>query len=212
MTVRPYNENYQLWDRVKGETQEQYEHFLSYIELPKHRRSIDNAYRVFKNVSLADKSVRAPGFFRKLYSKFDWQRRADAYDRHRQAIVQQASDKKLELKAEIWQDRRIETAEKDWKAAEKLRDRAHLLLDLPVHEEEKFTKDDHTTTIITPQPAANYSRAANMLQKASEIQWNTIYMMAPPLVEDDGFDIDECEDIEEIEARLARLSGRKIQA
>lgn len=70
------------WDRQPGESAAAYAAFCAYYVLPPGERSIDAAYRAIKARQKRD-GKRAPGNWAKWSVRFNWVKRALAYDEYR---------------------------------------------------------------------------------------------------------------------------------
>jgi hypothetical protein len=64
-------------------------------------------------------------------SKFDWRRRASAWDQHLAQIEAEAREKQAQQKAELWERRREQQREEDYQLRQALNKKMNQMLALP---------------------------------------------------------------------------------
>lgn len=95
---------YDLWERQASESPKAFSAFLTYREMPPAERSLAAAYRL----ATGDPTKRKlSGQWRRWAAKHQWQERALAFDRHRDALRQTAAEKTL-VEVEVQRVRQIE--------------------------------------------------------------------------------------------------------
>lgn len=70
------------WDRQEKETAKAYAAFQAYLSLAPKDRSVAAAYALGKGEKLAEKGRRAPGFYERWATKWNWKERAAQFDEH----------------------------------------------------------------------------------------------------------------------------------
>src|SRR4051794_12540293 len=96
--------------------------FERYIALPVGERSLR---RVAQELNKSEKLME------RWSSKFDWRRRALAWDQHLATIEAEAREKQARQKAELWETRREEQREADYQLRQALTKKANQVLALP---------------------------------------------------------------------------------
>lgn len=99
----------EIWGRLPNETSKAYACFMFYLKLSPFLRTVERAYKL-KELIPEETIIEVPVMWRRWCSKFEWIKRALAYD---------------ELKAQEdlakWETRREAARERDWSQAEVLR-------------------------------------------------------------------------------------------
>lgn len=103
-------EERKAWGRMEGETSLAYTNFLAYLKLGPRVRTIERAYHSVEGLPL-DSPIEVPSHWWKWSARWDWLRRALAYDTEVQ-----------EIELSKWEKRKEEARERDWQQAEKLRE------------------------------------------------------------------------------------------
>jgi hypothetical protein len=151
----------QPWDRQKGESEAAYRAFLAYRDLGPGR-SREAAYARWAGHGKG--TERAPaGKFTKWCAENDWVERARAWDDHLQA----ERDAIAAAEARKWEQRRQQSLEENWQAAQLLRDKARKMLAFPLQRTE--TEQDGKTVIIHPA-RWTFGAAARLLQAAADVE------------------------------------------
>lgn len=147
------------WERREDETKASFDAFRIYYMLPPRQRSIDEAYRANGDQNRIGK--RAPSGWFGWSQKYDWVKRAAAYDQH---LAKQDE--------ELWEERRRRLREQDWSQADKVRsiieDALPYARGFVRRQKNVIRRQGHTTTIITEE--FDITALALVLEKASKIQ------------------------------------------
>src|SRR5947209_6528288 len=96
--------------------------FEHYISLPAGERSLK---RTAQDLNKSEKLME------RWSSKFDWRRRALAWDQHLATIQAESREKQARQKAELWETRREEQREADYQLRQALTKKTHQVLALP---------------------------------------------------------------------------------
>jgi hypothetical protein len=96
--------------------------FEHYIALPAGERSLR---RTAQDLNKSEKLME------RWSSKFDWRRRASAWDQHLAQIEAEAREKQAREKAELWERRREQQREEDYQLRQALTKKMNQMLALP---------------------------------------------------------------------------------
>jgi hypothetical protein len=164
----------QIWLQREDESNEAYADFTYFLEMGSGR-SVRDAYRQSKGKPDAREASR---FWRDNSTRFDWFKRADAFDRHHAALDRHAEERAFAEERAKWAKRRVGIRSDAWEDAQALRARAREILKLPLIEEVKTSKEEksedgattiiHTTIIMKPV-RASMSDAASMMKDADKL-------------------------------------------
>ena len=97
--------------------------FEHYIALPAGERSLR---RTAQDLNKSEKLME------RWSSKFDWRRRASAWDQHLAQIEAEAREKQAREKAELWERRREQQREEDYQLRQALTKKMNQMLALPL--------------------------------------------------------------------------------
>ncbi len=116
-----------IWDRwiEKGEGPKSYDLFLQFLEL--------GSARDFSLV--IEKTSRKQTVIYMLSSKFQWRKRAQAYDTHLLNVQRKAIEATVKTEAIIWGQREVEHRHRAYDFALKLFEKAQQMLATPLYEE-----------------------------------------------------------------------------
>ncbi|MGV3773635.1 MAG: hypothetical protein ACO1QB_12085, partial [Verrucomicrobiales bacterium] len=113
---------------------------------------------------VASKCQKGISLIRKWAHKFQWSKRAKAFDAHLLHIAYEAEEKALKKSAGTWAARMANVREKDWQMAQKIRARAERVL------KAKETKSTFGDAVRALKIASDLERlACNMTTGKTEI-------------------------------------------
>lgn len=124
------------WERRRGESAQAYQAARLYFEMGADRSLEAVARNLTKSRSL----------IAKWSSQWSWPERAEAYDRHMDRLAFEAQTRALAEEVRVWEARRAEQREREWRMAELLLQRAELMSRHPVTE----TIEQDGRTVIMP--------------------------------------------------------------
>lgn len=156
------------WDKLPNESAKAYEAFLAFIAMPLGERTKEAVSKQLgKSSPLITRWARA----------YNWNERATAFDSAKGQSVTQARVKE-EVK---WEQRRLALINKhredEIKAAEKLREKAHLILDtLPIAKQTIRDSEGGRLTIVNPASSAEYMAAVRMFALAGDKERDVLEM------------------------------------
>ena len=132
----------QPWEQQPGESGPAFAAFRAFRDISPGRSAVKAYGQSTGNVGATQK----PGRWNVWAKEQRWAERAKAYDRHLEAIRLHEADQAAAELAHLWAVRGEEQLERDWQAAEELRRRVEVLLELPVID--VTTEADGKTTVI----------------------------------------------------------------
>jgi hypothetical protein len=127
--------------------------FEHYIALPAGERSLKRA---------AQELNKSEKLLERWSSKFEWRRRASAWDQHLATIEAEAREKQARQRAELWESRREEQREADYQLRQALTKKMNQVLALPSVE-----RIVDTAGRIITRPARSVITAIPSLVRAS---------------------------------------------
>jgi hypothetical protein len=142
------------WDQLPDENAMWYERFKRWLHQDKPR-SILAIYNAERDKARKGRKKDIPGAWDQAARKYRWRARANAFDKAEQVHLDQELAKKRERQRE-----------KELQAAEKLREKADALMELPHLREEK--KDDEGRVIILIPDHKAFKTAADLYAEARD--------------------------------------------
>lgn len=120
------------WEQRQDESAKAYAAFKAFLDLGS-TRSLRAAYRRHSGDETATGAP--PGYFFEWSQTFEWQSRAQAFDRNVSAIERVAEEQVFASERAKWAKRQSELREAAWHDAEQLRAKAQAILALPLVEQ-----------------------------------------------------------------------------
>src|SRR5512143_200055 len=149
------------WERRKGESAKAFTHFQTYLRMgPMERSYVKVAAELqvpFGNVDYFSR-------------KWDWVERADAWDRHQEALNFERFERQRERAARVRIQRELERQDTAAEVANLLLDRARKMLAWPIEQEVSTDK----TTEITPD---GQTRNITTHKTIKPIKWSMVAAM-----------------------------------
>jgi hypothetical protein len=149
------------WDRQKGETEAAYRAFLAYRDLGS-TRSLPKL-EAQRAAGKPRGGCGAISRYEQWSADQHWVDRCRHWDNHLQA----ERDAIAAAEARKWEQRRQQSLEENWQAAQLLRDKARKMLAFPLQRTE--TEQDGKTVIIHPA-RWTFGAAARLLQAAADVE------------------------------------------
>lgn len=153
-----------VWERRDDEPNQLFDRF-EIFRLLGPSRSLYAAYTAWRERQgntarkSAQKRAGLPQSWRLAAERWDWAKRAEAFDEHERA--QQVAE---------WQRRRDELREHEWKFSQELLDKARQMLVFPLAKTVRSTQDGGQTVVTEVYPAQwKLADAARMLEAASKL-------------------------------------------
>ena len=158
--------NLSPWGQQRGENSRWYGRFLAYRDMGTGR-SLLGAYKreLAENSRKEQDKASVPNSWNAAAKQFRWAERATAWDAFRQQEIE--AERKAEEKRdrEAWLERRNVQRERQWQLAEKLAERANLMLESPLYIE-KETEDG-----VVKVPARwSFRDVVSLLSFANDLQ------------------------------------------
>ena len=135
------------WERQPGETRQAYSAFSTYRDLGPNR-SQDKAYHAHAGPQ-GDGKKRAPPFWAKWATKWQWFERTEAYDAHLDAIARAAAEAKEIEAAQKLVDLRAKIKRDELNNAQALIDKAGEMLKFPLQRQITRRDDPDGLQLIT---------------------------------------------------------------
>jgi hypothetical protein len=196
----------QPWEQQPGESGPAYRAFCAFRDMGPHRSAV-KAYGQSKG---NEGATQKPGRWNVWAREHRWTERARAYDRHVEAIRLHEADEAAAELAHLWAARGEEQLERDWQAAEALRRRVEILLELPVVD--VTAEADGQTTVIKAIRIRDLQALVGVTMLASKLAWSAIDAAAEMYGPDMDFDPATATK-EELEAMIALIErGRRRPA
>lgn len=149
-----------IWERRDGEPNKWYARFQTYLLLGASR-SVYAAYNEFRDkrgAASARKRAGLPKSWRSASEKWEWTKRAEAFDEHERAEQLQQ-----------WAQRRDELREQEWKYAQDLLDKARQMLVFPLAKTVRAEQGDGKLVTEIYPTQWKIADAARMLETASKL-------------------------------------------
>ena len=186
------------WDRLPDETDAAWRAFCIYRDLgPK--RTVSEAYR---NCYGKGPDKEPPKFFRKWAKRYDWKRRAAAYDNRLTVIEVDEARKRIAAEIDEWVSREKELRRAAYDRALALLSKAEEMLAFPIVE--RVTERDGRTIIIKPMRwrAGDIAKLAEAAERLARLALD---------MREEAIDVDARE-VDERRARVLELMKRDSQA
>src|SRR4051794_24411411 len=116
------------WEQRPGESGPAFRAFCRFRDMGPGR----SAVRAYGQSTGNEGATQKPGRWSVWAKRHRWADRANAYDRHLEAIRLHEADEAAAERSRLWSMRGEEQAERDWQAAEELTRRVEMLLGLPI--------------------------------------------------------------------------------
>lgn len=186
--IEPY------WERQPKETGDWYRRFCRYRNQI-GKRSLLEAVREEAAQNGQKKPIKStPGSWKSTFAKWHWEQRATAWDEHQQTIQDFE-----------WDQRYKQFREDCWQHYELLRDKARLMLQMPIVMQ-TTTQSENGVTLITIQATDwhKFTAALAMLKLASELAETAIgkLSIAASLLDSAGFTVNNPKAVESANAFL----------
>ncbi len=193
----------QAWEQQPGESGPAYRAFCAFRDMGPHRSAV-KAYGQSKG---NEGATQKPGRWNVWAKSHRWAERANAYDRHLDAIRLREADEAAAQRCRMWSDRGEEQAERDWRAAQALARRVEMLLELPVHD--ATAAADGRRNVVQALGVRELKVCAGVATEASALAWRAINAAMEIYGLDPDFD-PVTATTEELRAQMARTEqGRR---
>ena len=142
-----------IWQRQKGESEQAYEAFSLYRDLP-HGAAISGKQSLGpmprSGVRVGQELGKSATLLERWSSRWQWVHRAEAYDRHLEVTCLEARAAARRDATERMEERRIAYRDDAANLYERLLERAHEMLTFPLAEEEVVERGDGTRVVLKP--------------------------------------------------------------
>ncbi|MGH9821715.1 MAG: hypothetical protein ACREDR_00430 [Blastocatellia bacterium] len=137
----------ELWERRSDESAQAYAAFFAFRDMGPNR-TVRDAYR---SKSCNPTLHQASGRWNAWARKFEWEKRALAYDQHLVRVEQAARDKTIADEQKKWLKRRADIRERGWNLGHELLGKVEQMVKLPIIEQVKdevIEKDGQGRTTV----------------------------------------------------------------
>ena len=158
-----------LWQRQKGETDEAWMAFFTYLGMHPSERTMDQAYAEFTGRP----GAQSPPGWDRYAREFRWQARVLEYERWRKGREVMEEEKKQREENARWEAVRQQERERGLKIGQALLDKAQAMLQFPLAEVERVTAvydDGREKEVQIFRPAGwNFGTVARMIEVGSKL-------------------------------------------